>query len=146
MNLTDNFTLKELCASSTARAYGINNENPTIEVIVALTKLCVCVLQPLREHFCEPVHISSGYRCQRLNEVVGGVSTSSHLTGQAADIYLGGDSIKEMEYYQYIRKNLDYDQLILEGNEKTSWIHVSYVSPKLNRNKSWMQLQRTNGA
>lgn len=144
MNITDNFTLEEMCNSRTARINQINNANYDTSVIISLTTLCLKVLQPLRDHFAEPVRISSGYRCQALNKLVHGVYNSQHLLGQAADIYLDGDTKREAEYFRYIRDNLDYDQLILEGNQSTSWIHVSYVSHKKNRRKAWMQLQKTN--
>lgn len=144
MNITDNFTLEEMCSSRTARFNDIDNSSQVPSIIISLTKLCVMVLQPLRDHFAEPVRISSGYRCQALNKLVGGVYNSQHIQGQAADIYLDGDTKREAEYFRYIRDNLDYDQLILEGNQSTSWIHVSYVSHKKNRRKAWMQLQKTN--
>jgi hypothetical protein len=146
MYITDNFTLEELLRSTTAARNHISQSEPPYSVVIALTKLCVNVLQPLREHYGEPLIISSGYRCPLVNKLVGGVHNSQHITGQAADIYLGGDSQKEAEYFRWIRKNLDFDQLILEGNQKSSWIHVSYNSPKLNRHQSWMQLQKTDGA
>lgn len=146
MNITDNFTLEELTASTTATRNGIDNSDVPYSVIVSLTKLCDHVLQPIREHFNEPVHISSGYRCPRLNELVGGVRNSQHIYGQAADIFLDGDTEKESAYFQWIRRNLDYDQLILEGNQRTSWLHISYNSPKKNRKQAWMQLQKTSGA
>ena len=144
MNITDNFTMEEMCNSRTARINQINNANYDTSVIISLTTLCLKVLQPLRDHFAEPVRISSGYRCQALNKLVGGVYNSQHTLGQAADIYLDGDTKREAEYFRYIRDNLDYDQLILEGNQSTSWIHVSYVSHKKNRRKAWIQLQKTN--
>lgn len=90
--------------------------------------------------------ISAGYRCPEVNAAVGGVPTSQHCKGMAADIYLGGNTELEQMYFSWIRANIDYDQLILKGNQKTSWIHVSYNSPKLNRHKSWMQLTKTSGA
>ena len=144
MNITDNFTLEEMCSSRTARKNGIDNFSYDPSIIISLSALCHMVLQPLRDHFAEPVRISSGYRCQALNTLVGGVYNSQHILGQAADIYLDGDTKREAEYFRYIRDNLDYDQLILEGNQSTSWIHVSYVSHKKNRRKAWMQLQKTN--
>lgn len=144
MNITDNFTLEDMCNSRTARINGINNYSYDPLIIISLTTLCLKVLQPLRDHFAEPVRISSGYRCQALNKLVGGVHNSQHILGQAADIYLDGDTKRETEYFRYIRDNLDYDQLILEGNQSTSWIHVSYVSHKKNRRKAWMQLLKTN--
>lgn len=90
--------------------------------------------------------ISSGYRCSEVNKAVGGVPTSQHCKGMAADIYLDGDTDKESVYFNWIKKNLDFDQLILEGTQKSSWVHVSYKSPKLNRKKAWMQLTKTSGA
>lgn len=144
MNLTDNFTLEEMYNSRTARINGVDNLSYDPLIIISLTTLCLKVLQPLRDHFAEPVIISSGYRCQALNKLVGGVYNSQHILGQAADIYLDGDTKREAVYFRYIRDNLDYDQLILEGNQSTSWIHVSYVSHKKNRRKAWMQLQKTN--
>ena len=146
MHITDNFTLEELLRSTTAQRNHISQSEPPYSVVIALTKLCVNVLQPLRDHFQEPIIISSGYRCPTVNKLVGGVHNSQHITGQAVDIYLGDDTERENEYFLYIWKHLDYDQLILEGNQKNSWIHVSYNSPKLNRHQSWMQLQKTNGA
>lgn len=146
MNITDNFTLEEMLRSTTAQSIGVSQAEPPYSVVIALTRLCERVLQPIRDHFKEPVIISSGYRCPQVNKAVGGVQNSQHITGQAADIYLGGDTGRESAYFQWIRQNIDYDQLILEGNQKTSWIHVSYNSLKLNRHKSWMQLTKTNGA
>lgn len=144
MNITDNITLEEMCSSRTARINHIDNISYDPSIIISLSALCLMVLQPLRDHFAEPLHISSGYRCQALNKLVGGVYNSQHCLGQAADIYLNGDTKRETQYFRYIRDNLDYDQLILEGNQSTSWIHVSYVSHKKNRRKAWMQLQKTN--
>lgn len=146
MKLTENFTLEEMCASQTAQRAGIDNSRPPLDVVINLAKLAVMVLQPLREHFGEPVRISSGYRCKALNEAVGGVSNSQHVTGQAADIYLLNDTKREQEYFSYIVKNLPYDQLILEGNQSSSWIHVSFNSLTKNRKLTWMHLKKTSGA
>lgn len=142
IRITDNFTLEEFLRSSAADRLGIYQLEPPYGVVVNITKLCIRVLQPLRDHFGERIIISSGYRCPDLNKAVGGVGNSSHLTGQAADIYLGGDTDRETEYFRWIRNNLDFDQLILEGNKRTSWLHVSYISPKDNRKKAWLQLSR----
>lgn len=146
IRITDNFTLEEFLRSSVADRLGISQTEPPYEVVVNVTKLCVGVLQPLRSHFGEPVIISSGYRCPDVNKAVGGVYNSQHMKGQAADIYLGGDTEKETDYFRWIRNNLDFDQLILEGNEQTSWLHVAYVSPSLNRKKAWMQLSKSPSA
>lgn len=123
--LTANFTLEELCASSTARAKGIKNV-PNKQEKDCLRVLAENVLQPLREHFDEPIKIGSGYRCAVLNKVVGGVANSQHTKGQAADLCIDGDKAKGKKWFDYIRYNLDFDQLIWEHNVKgTYWVHVS---------------------
>ena len=125
-NLTANFTLEELYASSTAKAKGIDN-TPTKQAIVNLTHLAVKVLQPLRSGLKEPISISSGYRCPALNRAVQGVSNSQHMTGEAADINIGGDMAKGKRIFEYIRRNLPFDQLIWEHNKAgVYWVHVSY--------------------
>lgn len=115
-----NFTLKELCASTTAKRLGINNA-PDIAVCDNLMLLIVNVLQPLRDAIKKPVIVSSGYRCARLNSYIGGASNSQHVIGQAADIAVTGMTIKAL--FDFIRKSdIIYDQLIEEG----TWIHISY--------------------
>lgn len=44
------------------------------------------VLQPLRDAWGRPLLVNSGFRCPELNAKVGGVPTSQHLKGEAADI------------------------------------------------------------
>ena len=125
-NLTHNFTLEELYASDTAKRKGIDN-TPTRQAIVNLTHLAVRVLQPLRSGLKEPITISSGYRCPSLNRAVQGVSNSQHMTGEAADINIGGDMAKGKRIFEYIRRNLPFDQLIWEHNKAgVYWVHVSY--------------------
>jgi len=73
MNLSANFTLKELTKSDTATRLGIDN-TPDEAVIESLRLLCENILQPVRDHFGKPVKISSGYRSPELNSspAVGG--------------------------------------------------------------------------
>lgn len=124
--ITKNFTLEELYASDTAKRKGIDN-TPTRQAIVNLTHLAVKVLQPLRSGLKEPISISSGYRCPALNRAVGGVSNSQHMTGEAADINIDGDMAKGKRIFDYIRRNLPFDQLIWEHNKAgVYWVHVSY--------------------
>lgn len=132
--LTKNFTLEELCASPTARALGIRNV-PDDQTVAYLTGLAIKVLQPLRDWWGERILIGSGYRCAALNKAVGGVKNSQHMLGQAADLYIEGDMEKGRRWFEYIRKNLPFDQLILEHNAKgTYWVHVSY-KPTGNRHQ-----------
>ena len=131
--ITANFSLEELYASSTAKAKGIDN-TPTKQAIINLTHLAVKVLQPLRSGLKEPITISSGYRCPALNRAVQGVSNSQHMTGEAADINIGGDMAKGKRIFDYIRRNLHFDQLIWEHNKAgIYWVHVSYRADGQNR-------------
>ena len=136
--ISNHFTLEELTHSSTALKHGICNE-PPIEAISNLQNLCQEVLEPLRQHFDTPIHISSGYRCPQLNKLVQGAAHSQHLTGEAADIRLPSVATGK-EWYQWMAHNLDYDQLILERNRQGYWwIHVSCrKDPHYNRHSAFL--------
>lgn len=120
------FTIEELSASTEARKMGIDN-TPTPEARANLTDLVDAVLDPLRERYGYPIHVSSGYRCPRLNKAVGGSPTSQHVKGEAADIYVTNKRDKAM-LFSMIYYLLPFDQLIWEkgDDEAPSWIHVSY--------------------
>ena len=136
MNITQHFTLEELCASATAKAKGIKNV-PGTQELINLTALCVAVLEPLRTWFGREIKIGSGYRCPVLNAAVGGVSNSQHMKGQAADLCIDGDMEKGKKWFNYIRNHLLFDQLIMEHNAKgTYWVHVSYDAQGRNRGQA----------
>lgn len=116
------FTIDEMCRSTVARRNGIDN-TPGDEVKKNLTLLVDNVLDPLREWYGKQIKVNSGYRCPRLNEAVGGVSTSQHVKGEAADIDTGNISDNK-KLFDYIKDNLPHDQLICESGG--NWIHVSY--------------------
>jgi hypothetical protein len=127
MNLSANFTLKELTKSDTATRLGLDN-TPDEATIENLKLLCENVLQPVREHFGKSVTVNSGYRSPESNAAVGGSKTSDHCKGQAADIEINGVSNPDLA--QWIMDNLEYTQLILEfytaGIQDSGWVHVSY--------------------
>lgn len=123
MQLSQYFKFEEFEKSDTARAYGIDNTIPK-SLIPNITRLHDNVLFPLRKFIGCPVVISSGYRCPDLNNKVVGVSTSQHAKGEAADIKVVGQS--NMAVFNWIRKNCDFDQLILETVKGVQWVHVSY--------------------
>jgi hypothetical protein len=127
MNLSANFTLKELTKSDTATRLGIDN-TPNDEALENLKLLCEKVLQPVRDHFGKSVTVNSGYRSPESNAAVGGSKTSDHCKGQACDLEI--DGIPNPELAQWIMDNLDYTQLILEfytqGQPNSGWVHVSY--------------------
>lgn len=135
MELTRNFSLEEMLRSDTAKRCGITNmpkaEEET-EVVENLKALCVEVLQPLRDFLGKPVVVSSGYRCRELNEKVGGVSNSQHLTGEAADIRVK-DRHELIEIMRFIMDETVFDQLIREKSATGEWVHVSYKRNGNNR-------------
>ena len=128
MNLSANFTLKELTKSETATRLGLDN-TPNDEALENLKLLCEKVLQPVRDHFGKSVTVNSGYRSPESNAAVGGSRTSDHCKGQACDLEI--DGIPNPELAQWIMDNLEYTQLILEfytpgGDPNAGWVHVSY--------------------
>jgi hypothetical protein len=126
MNLSANFTDKELTRSDTALRLGIDN-TPDAETLKNLKLLCEKVLQPVRDHFGS-VTVNSGFRSLATNIATGGSKTSDHCLGRAADIEIPG--IPNAELAQWIMDNLEYTQLILEfytpGISDSGWVHVSY--------------------
>lgn len=142
MQLSKNLTLAEVTRSNTAKRLGISNE-PTKEHLYNLVDLAVNVFQPIREHFNAPIYISSGYRSEALNKAIKGSSTSQHCKGQAIDIDMDGTSITNKQVFDFIKDNLEFDQLIYEFGTKESpdWVHVSYA--KTNR-KQVLKAERIN--
>jgi hypothetical protein len=126
------FTISELCKSVTADRLGIDNRCKK-EHVVNLNALVDNVLDPLRTWYGKPLIVSSGYRCPALNKAVKGSSTSQHMNGQAADIDTG-DRQQNKLLFEYIRKNLPFDQLIDESN--FAWVHVSYRADGRNRKQT----------
>lgn len=116
------FTIAELSKSNTANKLNINN-TPTEDVIIKLTALVDNVLDPLRGWYGKPITVNSGYRSEALNKAVNGSKTSQHIKGEAADI-TAGSKAENKKLFDYIKDNLEYDQLINESDY--SWIHVSY--------------------
>lgn len=119
------FTFKELTRSVTAEALGIDN-TASPEIKASLKMLVDKVLDPLRERWGAPIIVTSGYRCPRLNQVVGGAKSSQHMKGEAADITARSRSRSDnIRLFELIKSSgLPFDQLIDEKNY--SWIHVSY--------------------
>ena len=131
--LSQHFTLWEFLRSETALKRGIDNEDITEVQLQNMQALCENVLEPLRQHFGEPVYISSGYRCYYLNNCVNGAKKSQHQYGQAADIYCKQGSKRLKEWYLWMVDNLQFDQLIWEVRPNSKWIHVSYKATGENR-------------
>ena len=115
-----NFTITELVKSDTAEKNGINN-TPDINSLDNLLELIFYVLQPLRNKLGKPMIITSGFRSAKVNQLVGGVSNSQHLYGQACDFVVNG--MTPAQVVEFVKKTgIEFDQLIDEG----SWTHISY--------------------
>lgn len=129
MQLTAHFNLAEFTRSESAKRHGVSNQ-PTPEHLENIKVLCDKVLEPLRMKF-GPINISSGYRSKVLNHYIGGSLRSEHCEGKAADIDMDGMGVvTNKEIFEYIKNNLEFNQLINEFNY--SWVHVSY---SLGKNK-----------
>ena len=123
--LSEHFTLEEMCRSGAALKHRIDN-TPDKEQTERLRQLCRNVLEPLRRRF-GVIRITSGFRCERLNAIVGGAKTSQHMRGEAADIHISNmETGRKM--YAYIASGLDFDQLLFEHSMSNGacWLHVSY--------------------
>ena len=129
MQLSKNLSLAEVMRSETAKRKGISNM-PTPEHIENFKLLAENVFQPIREHFGVPIHISSGYRSKALNTAVGGSLSSQHCSGEAIDIDMDGTSVTNAQIFNYIKDNLNFDQMIWEfgTDSNPDWVHVSYES------------------
>ena len=128
MKLSVHFSLAEFTRSESAKRHGVSN-NPTPEHLENIKVLCEKVLEPIREHFAEPLNISSGYRSKALNHYIGGSLKSQHCEGKAADIDQDGMvGATNTEIFNFIKDTLEFDQLIWEfgDNNKPDWVHVSY--------------------
>jgi len=120
MKLTDNFHLSEFIYSETAEEHGLKNE-PNAEQKENISRLCSRVLQPLREAIGDPLSISSGFRSDAVNELVGGTPTSQHKKGEAADVaYIEPRKLLS----KLLELRLDFDQAILYP----TFLHISYRS------------------
>ncbi|WP_294600179.1 D-Ala-D-Ala carboxypeptidase family metallohydrolase [uncultured Rikenella sp.] len=121
------FTVDELCRSSTATARGIDNRPPD-EAVGKLKTLIEELLDPIRAAWGAPVTVNSGYRSPALNAAVGGVATSQHLRGEAADLSVGNPAANE-RFFRRIEElqragTIEFDQLIDEARYR--WVHISY--------------------
>ena len=113
-----------MLVSQTAVRMGFDEQfEPSPQIVKNLELLCINVLQPLRDALKYPVHVSSGYRCPRVNSSIGGASKSQHLFGQAADIQ---DFTNGNEYMlrKIVELKLPFDQMINEFGWQ--WVHVSF--------------------
>lgn len=127
--ISDHFYMGEFVYSAVAVEKGLDNTPPP-EAQRAIRNLVCKLLEPLREYADPPMgmHISSGYRSEELNRLVGGVANSQHMIGEAADIYTFGSCLL-LEALQQSR--LNFDQAIYY--RRRGFIHLSLKLKGKNR-------------
>jgi zinc D-Ala-D-Ala carboxypeptidase len=115
----------EATVSQTATRKGIKN-TPTAAELARMKNVAEKIFDKVREHFGEPIRVSSFFRGKELNAAVGGSKTSQHMTGEAIDMQAIGKTTNA-QIYNYIKDNCDFDQLIWEygTNTEPAWVHVS---------------------
>lgn len=130
MKLSPHFSLTELTRSSTAAALGLDN-TPVPEIMPRLIRTAE-MLERIRTALGVPVTVTSGYRAPAVNRAVGGVTSSDHAQGHAADIIAPGFGTP----YQIAKKlaplidALGVGQLIFEHVSGKQWVHVSTRMPE----------------
>ena len=148
MQLSKHLSLAEVTRSESAKRRGISNM-PTPAHIENFKLLAANIFEPIREHFGKPIHISSGYRSDALNKAIGGSKTSQHCAGEAIDIDMDGSAngITNKMVFDYIKDNLNFDQLIWEFGTTSNpdWVHVSYESTGKQR-KQVLRAVKSGGA
>lgn len=107
------FTWEELTHTDT----GLDNVPTDINVIANLIDLAR-ILDFLRIYYDAPIRVNSGYRSPEVNARVGGVPTSHHLFGYAADIT--SEDVESLKKAVLANKHW-FDQIIVYPN----FVHVS---------------------
>jgi zinc D-Ala-D-Ala carboxypeptidase len=126
MRLSPNFELAEFIVSREGSARGIDNTPPPA-AIENLTRVADA-LERIRAIALNgaPILITSGYRCSRLNALVGGSPNSAHMTGNAADFIAPHFGTPADVCHAIVRHNFAFDQLIYEHD----WVHFG-LAPTL---------------
>jgi hypothetical protein len=124
MNLSEHFTLEELCFSNTAVRLGLANMPGNAEIRnLGLTAALMEEVRTLLDN--KPILVHSCYRGVEVNEAVGGVAISAHCQGLACDFSCPTFGTPYAIALKILASVIDFDQLILEYG----WVHVS-LPPK----------------
>ena len=145
MSISKHISYKEGVYSRTAQRLDINNE-PDNEQMKNMCLVAEEVFEPLRMWVGGPIKINSFFRSPKLNKAIGGSTKSQHCHGQAIDLDDTFGRATNAEMYEFIKKHLDFDQMIWEFGDEDNpdWVHVSYVSEDENRNRC-LQAYKENG-
>ena len=134
--ISKHISYKEATYSRTATRLNIDNK-PNDEQLKNMKLIAEEVFEPLRMWVGGPIKINSFFRSPKLNKAIGGSTKSQHCHGQAIDLDDTFGRATNAEMFEFIKKYLDFDQIIWEfgDDENPDWVHVSYVSPDQNRNR-----------
>ena len=131
MQISQNFTLKEMMQSQTALRNNLDNTPNDLQT-QNIEELVKNILQPLRDYYQAPIKVTSGFRSPALCELIGSSQNSQHCAnnGAACDFEIPGYDNKQVA--SHIKNNFEFDQLILEYYDSSDinscWIHCSYKS------------------
>lgn len=136
MKISKHVSMREAVESYTAKRRGIDNTPGDYE-LTNMTALAENIFEPLREWVGGPIKINSFFRSVELNKAIGGSSKSQHCQGRAIDIDDVYGHKTNAEMYNWIKENLNFDQMIWEfgTDDNPDWVHISYVSEDGNRNR-----------
>ena len=142
INLSKNFTLKELLRSQVATMHGreVICDPESVEFL-NLSLLAKIILQPIRDLILCKLIVLSGLRPKWLNKLVGGAEDSSHIYGLAADIRAEGMTVRELAE-KISRSDIPFDQLILEFDR---WVHISMPMPGVKPRRQILTAVKVNG-
>ena len=134
--ISEHISLKEGIKSHTSTRLSIDNTPRDLDLINMKT-IAEKVFEPLRKFVGGPIAINSFYRSPKLNSAIGGSTSSQHCIGCAIDIDDTYGYKTNAEMFEYIKCNLDYDQMIWEFGDDTNpnWVHLSYISEDVNRRR-----------
>ena len=125
--ISKNFDYKEFEKTDVPEMQ-VRNTITSTEVRDSIKALVDEVRQPLRDAWDEPLAINSGYRCPEVNKAVGGVPTSQHTKGEAADVCPFGrnghgdiETVRQLAQ-KAVELDLPFDQMILYP----SFVHFSH--------------------
>lgn len=145
MKISEHITYAEACHSTTAKRLGIPNV-PNEYEMWNMVVLATYIFEPLRKWVGGAIKINSFFRSRELNKAIGGSDKSQHCEGRAIDIDDCYGHKTNAEMFEYIKNNLDYDQLIWEFGDDSNpdWVHISYVDQDSNRKRN-LRAYRENG-
>ena len=143
--ISKHISYKEAVYSRTAQRRDIYN-HPENDQADNMRLIAEQVFEPLRSWVGGPIKINSFFRSPELNTAIGGSTKSQHCQGQAIDLDDTFGRATNAEMYEFIKENLDFDQMIWEfgDDDNPDWVHVSYVSENKNRNRCLKAYKKNN--